>query len=262
MPGILNPDLIELLSSIFVRHDRAATTWGRVISQYLALPALRGFWPMSSANEGGNALDLSGQGRTLTYTGNPTYNFTGLAPYIDLDGVGDYLTRADEAGLDVLGNEAYVGAPGLTVGGWFRFDRENAQEGLICKSDGTAANRNWDLLFRGDAAGDPAQFAVSNGANSYTATGTTDLTTATWYFIVGRYVPSTSVDLWVDAAKSSTVAGIPATANNSNAAFQIGARNGLITLDGRASLCFLCAAALSDSIITALYQHSRVLFGV
>ncbi|NJO31403.1 MAG: hypothetical protein HC874_30490 [Richelia sp. SL_2_1] len=67
----------------------------------------------------GNVYDLSGQGRTLTYNGNPTFNYTGLVPYVSLDGTGDFLSRADETDLDILGTETIYNSAvrGLTLGG-------------------------------------------------------------------------------------------------------------------------------------------------
>jgi hypothetical protein len=260
---VRNPELVEILRPDFQARYEPNFAWANAISIFSMLPGLRGFWPLSTANESGNAYDLSEQGRILTYTGNPTYNVSGLAPYIDFDGVGDYLTRADEAGLDCLGNESYIAAAiqGITFGGWFWFDRDTNGEGLITKADGiTNNNRNFDLLYRGDA-GDVAQVDISNGANAYTITSTDILTTGVWYFLAGRFVPSTSVDVYVNLAKDTLAAGIPATANNSNAPFQIGARNGGLLLDGRANLCFLCAAALPDVIINQLFEQTRAMFG-
>jgi len=114
-----------------------------LISPLLALPGLRGFWPMSSFNEAGNAYDMSEQGRVMTYNGNPLYNYDGVVPYVALDGIGDFLSRADEAGLDIIGTETYVDGAvhGLTLGGWFYFDNAlGSNEKLIAKWDTTAGN--------------------------------------------------------------------------------------------------------------------------
>jgi hypothetical protein len=232
------------------------------ISAFLNLPGLRGFWPMSSFNESGNAYDLSGQGRILTYNGNPTYNFAGLVPYIDLDGTGDYLSRADEAGLDILGTESYVvaAARGLTLGGWFWLGASGAVQSLITKEDG-AVQRSYFLTTN---VIDQIVFRVTtDGSTLVAVTHGTALVTSTWYFLVGRFDPSAELKIWVNRDSTPNAVGIPASIFNGNAAFVVGGRSGGgALLTGRASLCFLCACALSDTIIGALFQQTRVLFGV
>ena len=262
-----------LTSSFFYKNEHVAIvdgkdawlgdaplSWGRC-SNFLSLPGLRGFWPMSSFDEGGNAYDLSGQGRTLTYNGNPTYNYVGLAPYIDLDGTGDFLSRADEAGLDISGTESYVAAAaqGLTMGGWFYFNNLDPNRSLINKWD--AATNQRAYLFQTNT---DWRFAVSNNgvASKWLMTGVTPAA-ATWYFSVARFIPSTEVAIFVNMTKYADVTAIPASLFNSNVGLGVGgsaAGGGL--WPGRISFCFLCATALSDTMIGALFQQTRNLFGV
>jgi len=266
------PDpVVEIISRVSSLQRRLAGLERRdaahvVCDHFMRLPGLRGFWPMSAFDSTGAAQDQSGHGHHLTYNGNPTYSYAGLAPYIDLDGVGDYLSRADEADLDILGTETYVaaGVRGLTVGGWFYVDDDTAAQGLISKY-GAAGQRSWLLYVDGVAAGDPVRFIISdNGTNTDTTTSTNGIVASTWHFCVGRYCDAlvgAELQVWIDNTATSA-----ATARNSifnsNAGFNIGAWNGGSVLNGRASLCFLCAAALSDTIIQSLYQATRALFGV
>jgi len=236
-----------------------------LVSPFLALPGLRGFWPMSSFNEAGNAYDMSEQGRTLTYNGNPTYNYDGVAPYIDLDGTGDFLTRGDEAGLDILGTETYVAAAvrGLTLGCWAYFNNVAvAAECIMTKGDGlVAATAYW--LDRG-ALGN-ARFIISDGAAFQIAGGAIALQQDTWYFLVGRFEPSTEAAIFVNSVQvGSDVAGIPAVLLNVGANFDIGSYNngtGLL-MTGRVSLAFLCTSLLSEAIISSLFQQTRAAFRV
>jgi hypothetical protein len=238
--------------------------WKSACAAFLALPGLRGFWPMSSFNEAGNAYDLSGQGRTLTYNGNPTYNYDGLAPYIDLDGTGDYLSRADEAGLDILGTEAYVAAAaqGLTLGGWFWVDSQDDFDVVVSKWAGAGA-RSYQLRM-GPAANAKTRFIISNDGTASVECGNPPngtLTYGEWHFIVGRFIPSTEVAQYFDGVFYKNAASIPASVFNSAAQFVVGGTSGGGHLmDGRASLVFLCAVSLSDAMIHALYHQTRGLF--
>ncbi len=228
---------------------------GNVLASYMALPGLVGFWPMSSIQRStGNAYDLSGQGRTLTYNGNPAYTYhNGLVPYIDLDGTGDYLSRADETDLDITGAETIytTGAAGLTMGCWAWTDT-TASQALIGKYNTTG----W-LLSLG-ASNLPAMTSDAG-----TKTHSTALVTGTWYFVACRFVPSTSIDVYLNNVKDSLTSSVGATMTNTTHAFQIGTfAAGSQLLNGRVSLCFLCANALGDDLISSLFQSSRVLFSV
>lgn len=233
---------------------------GNILASYMALPGLVGFWPMSSVQRStGNAYDLSGQGRTLTYNGNPAYTYhNGIVPYIDLDGTGDYLSRADETDLDITGAETIFtsGAAGVTMGGWFWLDSVSGSQGLITKGDGGSnAGSSWALFYN-----TVPQFQVYNSTDAVTAAGAA-LSTGQWYFIAARFTPSTSVDIWINATQSTTVTAF-ASANSTAANFNVGALAAGSVLDGRATLCFLCANAIGDDLVSSLYQTSRIIFSV
>jgi len=256
-----NDQLTNSLRGTFQDRYEPNFAWKSACSVFQALPGLRGFWPMSSFNESGNAYDLSGQGRTLTYNGGPLYNWQGLAPYIAFDGTGDWLSRAEEAGLDILGTESYVGGGvrGLTLGGWFL--REDANiSGLMGKTDGVYAyHLDW-----GAVVANSYHFRIFDAGGTGYAASIANTDTFQWKFVVGRFIPSTEVKLFVNDATVSNVAGIPAAIRDTAANFLIGAVTTAPAADmlGRASMCFLCAAALSDTIILSAYEQTRAMYGV
>jgi len=232
-----------------------------IISPYLALPGLRGFWPFSSFGSTGSVLDMSGQGRTLGYVGNPTHNYDGFVPYLDMDGVGDYLARLDEAALDIVGNEAYVGAAvrGLTIGGWFSPNAlGGGNEGLFGKYNSTTNNRSYLLLLLA-APGSQPWFAVStNGIASVNVTSTVSLVAGEWYHIVGRFDPSTEIAVFVNGVKTVNTTAIPATIFSGNANLEAGSfAAGSFNYNGRMSQLFLCAERHDDSIIQANFEQTR-----
>lgn len=237
-------------------------TLGEVYAQFGGIPGLRGFWPMSSQDEYGDALDLSGQGRVMYYNGNPTYNqYNALAPYLEFDATGDYLHRPAEFGLQITGLEAYYATAvrGLTVGGWFwTDDTPGGTEGHITHQDGTNAGSHFDLYTDASLA---SIFRVYNGANNAGVTLAAGMPVASWNWQVGRFVPGASVDVYTNATKTTTATAF-ASANTSLANFVIGGYNtGTLLMDGRAALVFLSANALSDAYINLLYNRSRMLFG-
>jgi len=259
-----NVDLVNSQQTYFITNNDKINRHGNVISSFQEIPGLVGFWPMSSVQRStGNAFDLSSQGRTLTYNGNPTYNiYQDFTPYIDLDGTGDFLSRADEVDLQISGTETIYNSSvrGLTLGGWFWFDREDVNETLIGKfgAVGQFAYRLVHLLSDNTIL---ATFS-SNGTATHSAASAVP-TLGQWHFVVGKFTPSVETAIFLDDnIKVNDSITVPASIFNSNSSFDIGIRgDGTQIFDGRASLCFLSANALPDSLIRAMFQQSRVLFG-
>jgi len=258
-----NTEQVRLLSSDLQPRYEPNFAWKSCVSQYMALTGLRGFWSMSTVGSAGNVPDSAVQGRTLTYNGDPVFGYTGLAPWIYFDGTGDYLSRADEAGLDTLGTETYIHASyrGMTVGGWFRFD-DGTPAGVeyAMSKRAAAGNISWQLAH--NVAG-TVNFLISGDCTATVAATSTGTTGTGWVFIAGRFDPSTEVAVFLNSEKVTNVAAIPASVCNSTADFNIsGYNNGTALMTGYASLCFLSAAMLSDGIIYSLYHQSRAMFGV
>jgi len=259
-----NDEMVNLLGSDFQRRYESGFAWRTACSTFQALTGLRGFWPMSALSSTGAAYDQSGNGRTLTYNGAPTYDFDGLAPYIRFGGAG-FLSRADEAGLDILGTEAYVGTPGLTMGGWFRPEDIANGQAVMTKWSAAAGNYSYNLAARGDLANDPVVFTISStGANSASVTSTVGYAANTWYFFAARFDDAKAgaeLAVWVNSTQTTAATAFAAIFNG-NADLRIANDMAGNTFTGRASLCFLCAAALPDATVWAIHQHTKALFKV
>lgn len=255
-----NDEQVGLLKTDYQMRYEPNFAWKSAVSTFQALPGLRGFWPMSAFGSTGQAFDQSGNVRTLTYNGNPTYGQSNLFPYIELDGTGDYLSRLDEAGLDILGTETYVegASRGLTMGGWFKFDSLDAvSEQLISKLQTGVQGAYY--MYR-NALSTVVSFSINSGGANVSSSIILD--TTNWFFCVSRYVPSTTVDLYVNGTKDSAATAIAAIVNLPDQFVIGGETGGLELFDGKISMVFLCAAALSDAIIGSLFQQTRAMFNV
>lgn len=254
-------DMVNLLRPFF---DKGPDPVG---PRLLDFSMLRGAWA-ASVDSAGAWYDVSGHGHHLTYNGNPTFNYDGLVPYWDLDGTGDYFSRADEPDLDIIGNESYVAAAaqGLTVGGWFRPDAYTVtNQAAVSKLDTNGNQRTFRLIFRRIGLGnDTAMLVSGNGVAEVGAVSGVAYVPAAWTFLVGRFVPGTTIDLWQNGTKYTQAVGVPATLFNSTAALAVGCDfNPAATelLAGNAACCFLCAAALSDTQINVFYHMTKRYFG-
>lgn len=238
-----------------------------LISPYLALPMLRGAW-VGSVASGGTWHDISGHGNHLSYQGNPQHSYDGLVPYWDLDGTGDYFNITDAASgndFDVLGTETYVAAAarGLTMGGWAWIDVLGDYERFMAK---WGASGQYAYEICQDVVGNARILFVisSNGVvQTQVASSGQSLTTGIWHFIVVRFDPGEELALFLDSTKYTNTTSIPASIFNSSADFTIGAgHGGAYPMDGRASCCFGCAAALSDGQISNVFERTRGAFEV
>lgn len=264
-------ELADVLTADFQRRAEPQFAWKSCISQFLALPGLRGFWPMSSIyySASPRVADLSGQGNDLDDNNTVTFGRENLAPYAGFASASSqYLNRADGGAsnwADILGTESYMTSAlrGLTLGGWFRANTLTGNMVVMGKGiSSIAAQLSYLFFWRGDLATDPFLFRVSTGAAVPGVTSSVTTSTGQWHFAVARFTPSTSLGIYVNGTWTSS-GSAPAAIADTSYDFTIGATAlPSAYFNGRASMCFLCAAALPDAIVGQLYEQSRVMFGV
>jgi hypothetical protein len=261
---IRNAQNVELLSADLQARYEPQFALANSEALHCQLPALRAFWPMGpNTVVGGDvfAADMA-CGFDIELISAPLFSRYNLAPYMDFTAVtSQYLEFVDDVQFDILGSEAYVANPGLTLGGWFWCDAPSmgAQVGFIAKYDVTANQRAYALYkFTTDLV---TMLVSTDGVNNVIIAHTTAMVVNSWNHVVGRFTPSTELAIFLNNVKVTNVAAIPASVFNSSASLRVGDIRATY-LDGRASQCFICASALSDALIGNLYQQSRAMFGV
>lgn len=241
--------------------------WSAALANHLLIPGLRGFWPMSSIDSNGDLIDLSGQGRLLTNTGQALGLRDGLIPSLYFDGSNDYLTRTSEAGLQITGTESYIDTSfrGLSLGGWFKLPTAAAAslKGLICK-DNAPTNRSYGL--RMETTGKVSGIVSLDGSTVAASVTSSEIAQDdVWFFSALTFDPSASLNIFFNDVISTNTTSIPASIFSSNAAFNIMAfANGaaIRRAEGYPSLCWLSCQFLDDDFIQALYYSTKGLFGL
>ena len=263
-----NDELMDALRAEVQFRYEPQFAWKSAVSQFLTLPALRAFWPMSAVlYQNPQALDMAPAAYHLTNNNVSLFGYDNLAPYVEFDGVDQYLSRADGGAAnwaDITGTELYIEPKqgGLMIGGWFWADSLAADASIIGKYNTVGNQRAYEIRVLNTGA---LLCTVSvDGAALTSVTSTNSISTGEWFFAVLRFDPSTEVATFLNNTKTTNVAAIPASIFDSTASFIVGARNnGVAALfNGRASMCFLCAAALSDAIVGQAFQQSRAMYGV
>lgn len=267
-------ELVSQLYGEFQHRAEPQFAWKSLVSSFMAIPGLRGLWPMSSIAYTGTdrVRDVSGQGNHLTEAFTPQYGYdaaNSLIPVSGFNGTNEYLRRADGGAgnwADILGTETYIlpSQRGLTLGGWYKFDRLATTEYLIAKLVSPAQFSYRILKYNTNLP----SFAISTTgvALTTTVTSTIAINTSRWFFVIGRFLPGSSVDIFVSNAADNKLtltqqATKDAAIFSSTAPFTIAAQ-GTPTLyfGGCTSIQFLAASALSDALIKQLYEQSRALF--
>jgi len=215
---------------------------------FVGLPGLLSYWPMGVRRESGIVADHSGSNLILGQTGVCPTGYDGNA-YTHL-GDGTNYVQSSYVAFGLTGAETFIDSSirGLTLGGWFWIDAAPASFGGLISRSANTPNRSYEmrwqssntvrLVISGDGTAAPG--VISGGANI-----------GTWNFIVGRFVPSTSADVFVNGVKTTSTTSIPASLFVASATFEIGrAQNdNLYLLHCRARDVFICAASLSDALI-------------
>jgi|SRR5579859_3075625 len=261
--------LARQVAQLQAQYSRLATsdfgpTLGEMYGGFYSLPGLRGLWYPGSTDQAGLLYDVSGQARTLSIgSGIPTTALlSSLVPIMQYGGGGCH-TRASEAGLQVSGTETSIDASirGLTLGGWFKITNTATRYGLAQKYT-TGTNQRSYALWVFETGTFPQFYVSSNGTATTTVGSSVALSAGTWYFIVGRYVPSTSLDIYVNNVKTTNTTTIPASIfNTSTSPFDLARFDGGSLLVGALGLTFLCGAALSDALLNYLWLRTAPIFG-
>lgn len=245
-----------------LREREYPRTWGELLGEFMGLPGLIGFWPMSSVDlSSGDIYDISAQSRRMTRNGNTQLNYlaNGTVPYCAFDGSGDYQTRADEPDLHVAGNETYFATDvrGLTLGGWFRQNTLTGSQGLLGRFVASGNQRAYMLHSN---AGVITLTISSNGTATEDHAGAT-VGTGEWFWATGAWKPSTEGVVTVNGDRGVLTSSAVATLFGATAPFRIGDRgDSLAFLNGDATLCFLCGQYLTQRRIDRLYALSRIFF--
>jgi len=251
MPG--GPD-----SATVRRFVNQAT--GLLYPIHLVLPQVRGAWYFSSVNAGGDLIDTSGHGKTLTNAGTTTFAVDEYLPYASLNGSTQYFSRGDEAHFDITGD--------ITLISIAYFDNTaSGIETIVGKWNSVGGNASY-ILYR-DANGKAVGLITDDGSTTHGAISTTTITSGAWAFCAMRFTASSETAVFLgfqggDGGKLEKVTNttsVPASIFNGNGEVAIGALNtggtpGLM-LTGRVGMTYVCAAALSDDILNQAFAQTR-----
>jgi hypothetical protein len=214
---------------------------------FVRLPALRAYYPCGIRAGNGALIEHGGGGPSLTQVGTCPTGYDGDA-YVTTGTGTNHFQQSGVGGF--TGTETFVASSirGFTIGGWFLIPATPAGfEGLVSR-DGSSPSRGYYLAL--DSSNN-VKFSMSGNGTSTVFATSSPAPVASWTFLVGRFIPSNEVAVFVDAAKVVNTTSIPAQSFASTANFNIGTVDDVAgqVFSGNARDIFICAAALSDALL-------------
>ena len=221
-----------------VRQNGAWADWGSgggsasLLNIALSAGGVVAVWFFGNGSTSPNIIDLTGQGRNLEAQSSPTIGHDTAVNfgYGVLSGTGSSAKwrRTDEGAISIVGTESRIESAirGLTLWAIVEFDNSaTADEFILGQWSGTAGNYAYKIHRKSDG-----QFEASisdDGTNILSATSTGSQPGSGEPIFVGmRWVPSTSLTLYVNGNAYSNTTSIYATLNNSASSFTVGKNAG------------------------------------
>ena len=264
-------------------HD-AMLAWKSAISLYQCLPGLRGFWPGSATVPPSPSVpyinDFGGDYyRSMEYisaNGGALFGYAGLVPWVRVYGApaggsgAQHCYAGDRANYRITGNEVLfqLNQRGLTFGIWMLFEAVNTWAySVMGKDDGYVTPFSYYLE---KDASHYARFVITENGTARIGVSSSDMIAANeWYLIIGRYYrshPDTDAPemaIFLNGVKSVSTTGVPTAIYNSGAALRVGypVQTATLPVYRKWSMAFISAMALSDALCSAIWHHTRAMFG-
>jgi hypothetical protein len=243
---------------------------------------LVGYWNLDTASTDANEIkDLSGNSRHGTVSGNPALNdgndgnVQGSPDAITIreglnsnkDGLGFPLTNPSSNVLRLNGVNEYVEmsadvkslrvSNALTVSAWIKTTDNGCY--IVSRDDNSV--RSYHLAIEGNKT----RFYINDSASAVYKDGATSINDGLWHYVVGVFIPNTSITIYVDnnGAMVSDGANTSSIVNTARSSFEpviIGARgdfNSGTFFNGLIDEVKIYNRALSLAEINKNYKHGK-----
>lgn len=275
---VSNPQMKDILDSEFQRSSDPSFMHRILVSKYLNMPGLRGFWGPSYRNDTAYAgapywTDMSGNGYHIPTVGGVAGQSAQLGRAIYTFSGANYGALADNAHFDVTAAEAWIATKGIAMGGWF-YDIRVRPHAIIQTIIGKWAGDQCSYILNLQPGGSLQAGISSNGANYYLFNHNAVSALNKWYFSAFTYNPAAvdnepaGVRVWLNdvmeyhpTSDAGTV-GLPAAIFNSTAPLSIASANGAVYIFyGYQTNWWICGNYVLEGDIFNLYETTKYLFG-
>lgn len=143
-----------------------------------------------------------------------------------LDGVDDYVDCGNPTSLQITNT--------ITLSAWVKMSSTSGQsQDCIISKDNGSTQRSYTLWGKTSFSSSPIAY-IWNGGTNYSVQATTNIEDDNWHHVMLVYVPSTSLNIYIDGVlEGSNTTSIPSSINNAIQNFHIGQfGNGTFKLNG------------------------------
>ena len=149
---------------------------------------------------------------------------------------------------------------GLTLGGWFYFDNTASVNEYLMSRWNNGVSQAYRIMRLSTGF---VRASIDTGAGAFNVNSSVAVGAGVWTWIVMRFDPSTSLDVFINRTKTSNTTAVPADIQSIALDFTVGADSvGANFFDGRASALFVCVAALPDVTINTLFDKMKAAYNV
>ena len=217
---------------------------------------LVGYWTLDDGS-GTTALDSSGNANTLTMTGSPSWVTGNIgSSALDFSGSGQYLSVADPSS----GVLDFVDGSDFTITGWFNRDTAAADHTIVAKKNDQTTSAGYVVWIDNNGSTDYLSAEISDGTDTYSAVGTTNLSTTGWHHFSVVWDDSNGLYIYLDGKLDGSTTSSTTSINSlANAlAFRIGAESDAgVSFDGKIDDIKVYNRALSVDEVSKL-AHTAV----
>jgi hypothetical protein len=240
------------------------TSSGNWLSEFLNIPALTGLWTTGFDMSSSLLADLSGNTHRLkARAGGPALDQACGMGYWRLNGNNEGFS-GDGNIFDVTGKDEFISnAYGMATAGWFALKHTGTASNALMSKRGGSGSNSWAITYNAVSGCQIIYFDVyEDGTNVAASTfinlGGTYLTT--WFYCAARYVPGSSIDLFVNGSWAGTETSIPASIHSNSASFRFGGQASIPTPGpGFAGLGWHSFTSVCQSTIENTYNVSKLL---
>jgi len=209
-----------------------------------------GYWRLGESS-GTTMTDSSGNGHDGTYVNTPTLGQTGAVP-----GNTSALFTAASTQRGVVTDRAALDITGaLTLEAWVNCASYSSNRGVIAKYVTTSNQRGYVMTVNG--SGNVLTVFSSNGSATKVTTTAAVIGLNTWRHVAVVYIPSTSIEIYIDGVSSILdTTSIPAAIFSNTADLWIGLQAISAvgnSWDGLLDECAVYNTALTSARIAAHY---------
>ena len=167
------------------------------------------------------SINMLEANRTTDVPPNP---FTNTLSTI-FDGVDDYVDCGNPSSLQITNT--------ITLSAWVKMSSTSGQSQDCIISKDNTSQRSYTIWGKTSFSSSPIAY-IWNGGTNYSVQATTNIEDDNWHHVMLVYVPSTSLNIYIDGVlEGSNTTSIPSSINNAIQNFHIGQfGNGTFELNG------------------------------